>query len=338
MDNPNKLAIVEKSKSAEVLKFIQKVSEITAISAITKGTSLRALKAIDVEDNKTSLKLHNAEDHSFEKLVLTTLSFAIKQCADSFNVARNMSDIQIFECALTLLKEPSFNHFKLEEIFYVLRQGKTGKYASREEFGSKVHEKFDASLIYEWLWKYDSTEKEEACYKINLELKYQANKESKGLLSIIGDLAAKEVEGETEKAKADRLALSKTLEEIKGKPVEQQVEQDGAIRPNSVISKKELSYHEVKAQRFIDSLHKGMALCGRIKEKRDSYKNRSFEYMFLNRIIRFNEKNEHSDFKIKNYIREQIVNAQAKQVVDVNAGKKAGYIISQDFLTYLLEL
>lgn len=78
------------------------------------------------------------------------ISMLVELVAEQFNVKESFSDVQIVDCTLSILEK--YWYLRPEEIMYVFKQAKLGKYGP-------VYNRLDTQTILTWLHKYDTDER-----------------------------------------------------------------------------------------------------------------------------------------------------------------------------------
>lgn len=120
------LSLVQGNK-AELIEFQSKVTIPIAVN----GVQLSALK-----------KENEAE-------VLKAVKSLILSLCESLNLANSMNDYQVLEAALLLTE--SYYYLKIEELVYIFKNAKLGKYG-------KSFNRIDLQVIGEWIDKYLTSE------------------------------------------------------------------------------------------------------------------------------------------------------------------------------------
>jgi len=136
-----------------------------------------ALQLIELQAAMTpALALSTGEQLSVlgkqdKKVLLKALSVLITQLRQSLNVGKNLDTLQVYECASLLMEK--YWYFRLEELVYVFKQVKLGKYG-------KVYDRLDVQVISEWLHLYDTSER---LVELERQRKLEQKTEADALLS-----------------------------------------------------------------------------------------------------------------------------------------------------------
>ena len=77
---------------------------------------------------------------------MALVSFMLAKTIKAFNIDNNMDVEQIKEATINLMND--FYYMNLGEIYYVLRQGRMGKFG-------RIYNRIDESVLYEWFMEYD---------------------------------------------------------------------------------------------------------------------------------------------------------------------------------------